>query len=201
LAQARLVRGDATRALPELDQLIEAFPPPRLRRPPTDEAGRERLTHTLEVAAHAARVKGRWLLRAREDGKAALAHFGAMSDRFSGTPHRGHFLYWKATSLVHLSRRQEALEVLAGWRAEAERPLDALRLMAEFMVHHRFEGALEVCRELVAQAPDAPASYLMSRALMSNDELEAARAAARNAVERAPSIALYRNHLARLGAR
>lgn len=200
-AQARLVRGDTVKAMRELDTLIGAFPPPRLRRPPRDAAGRERVERTLQVAAHAARVKGRWLLRAREDGEAALRHFGAMADRFAGTAHRAHFLYWKATSLVHLGRRQEAVHVLERWRGETDGPLEALRLQAEFMVHHRYEGALEVCRALVQQAPDASAYYLLSRAFASNDELEAARAAATSAAELAPTIALYRNHLARLGAR
>lgn len=174
LAQARLLSGDA-RALEALDRLIAEAP--------------------LDLAAQAGRVKGRYFLRAREDGPRALAHFEAMVKRFTGTPHEGHFIYWRANAQHHLGDTAVALAGFAAWRARPGQAATATAYQADFMVHHAFAGAVAVARENLALSPGAEAHFLLSKALAQAGEAVAARAEAEKACALEPTVALYRNHL------
>lgn len=118
-AQARLVRGDEARAMALLDEVVAR----------SDEPG------ALEASAHAARVKGRWLLRVNEDGAGALAHFSAMSKRFAGTRHEGAMVYWEATSWHALGDDGRALGLLDAWVDRAASRDDALAARADFVSH------------------------------------------------------------------
>lgn len=173
-AQARLLAGD-DKALDALEQLIEKAP--------------------TDVAAQAGRVKGRYFLRAREDGVRALAHFEAMVKRFAGTPHEGHFIYWRANAQHHLGHTAAALEGLRAWRARPGQEATATAYQADFMVHHGLPGAVELTRENLALSPGAEAHFLHSKALILAGEPLAARAEAEKACALEPSVALYRNHL------
>jgi Flp pilus assembly protein TadD len=194
LAQARLVRGDTGAALKVLDKLIAAVPLPAKRKPPKTDAQKQELELTTTAAAHAARIKGRWLLRVREEGAQALVHFAAMVERFAGTPHRASFIYWQANALEHLKRRDEAVALFVRWRQEPGESDKALAYQAEFMTHHGYPGAIEVARELLAKTPDASSHYLVSRSLQKAGDVAAAREHAATAVQLEPGTALYRNH-------
>lgn len=174
LAQARLLSGD-DRALDALDLLIEKAP--------------------LDIAAQAGRVKGRYYLRAREDGVRALAHFEAMVRRFAGTPHEGHFIYWRANAQHHLGQTAAALEGFGSWRARPGQEATATAYQADFMVHHALAGAVGLARENLALNPGAEAHFLFSRALDQAGEAAAARVQAEKACALEPGVALYRNHL------
>lgn len=178
LAQARLLAGDV-RAVEALDRLIAEAP--------------------LDVAAQAGRVKGRYFLRAREDGPRALAHFDAMVKRFTGTPHEGHFIYWRANAHHHLGDTPAALAGFAAWRARPGQASTATAYQADFMVHHALAGAVGVARENLALNPGAEAHFLLSKALAQAGEAAAARAEAERACAIEPGVALYRNHLRGLG--
>lgn len=181
LAQARLTSGD-TEALVTLDGLFEsAF-----------------TRGDLDLAAQAGRIKGRWFLRAREDGERARAHFETMARRFVGTRHRGHFLYWQANALIHLKRPDDALALLENWRVEAG-PL-AVAYQADFMVHHGLKGAVGAAREHHRLEPSAASHHLLSKALHQAGDHEPALEHARAAVALEPGVALYHNHLRALAA-
>ncbi len=194
LAQARLVRGDITAALKVLDKLIAGAPLPARRKPPKNDAQKQEFELTTTAAAYAARIKGRWLLRVREDGEKALVHFAAMAERFAGTPHRASFIYWQANALEHLKRRDEAVALFVRWRAEPGEGDNALAYQADFMVHHGYPGAIEVARELLGKTPSASSHYLVSRSLQRAGDLAAAREHAALAVGIEPETALYKNH-------
>ena len=174
LAQARLLSGDV-RALEALDGLIAKAP--------------------LDIAAQAGRVKGRYFLRAREDGPRALSHFEAMVSRFAGTPHEGHFIYWRANAQHHLGQTGAALDGFRRWRERPGQEATATAYQADFMVHHALDGAVAVARENLKSSPGAEAHFLLSKALFQAGELEAAREEARRACTLEPTVALYRNHL------
>lgn len=174
LAQARLLAGRSG-ALDSLDRLIADAP--------------------TDLAAQAARVKGRYFLRAREDAAMALAHFEAMVSRFAGTPHEGHFIYWQANALHHLGRTPEAIDCFVAWRARPGQSAVATAYQADFMVHHALAGAVAVTAENLALTPGAEAHHLRSKALAQAGDKAAARVEAEKACALEPKVALYANHL------
>ena len=139
------------------------------------------------------------MLRVREDGEPARAHFEAMVKRFAGTAHRGHFIYWQANALEHSKRRDEALALFRAWGAEAGQSTVALAYQADFMVHHAIPGAVEVARAHHTIEPSAESHYVLSKALVQAGEPAAAIEHARAAVAQAPTAALFANHLRDLG--
>jgi len=191
LAQARLVRarggpGEA-KALAALDRIITRSAEPA----------------TLDLAAHAARVKGRWLLRVKEDGPAAVAHFGAMLSRFAGTKHAGHFRYWTARAHHDMGRESTALGLFEAWAAEEPASKDPGEYQADFMVHlgYPIDRTEAVVRAALARAPEAAElHYLLARVLKKKGDLAGAREAILRAVALDPTAAMYTNYQRRLAS-
>lgn len=185
VAQAQLVRGDEATALSGLDAIIarsEVAPGP---------------------AAHAARVKGRWLLRVREDATRGRAHFEAMMARFASRPdHWRQFLYWAAAARHAQRDDARALALFAEWRKRQPDALAPLEDQADFMVFHTFAVSQSepVVRELLRRAPDAAnAYYLLAQVLRQKRDQTGARAAIARAVALEPGTAMYANYQRRLG--
>lgn len=204
VAQAQLVRGDEATALAALDAIIarsDVAPGP---------------------AAHAARVKGRWLLRVREDAPRGRAHFEAMMVRFAGRPDDWRqFLYWAAAACHAQKDDAGALALFASWRKSQPRgqpangpdgpartfalepeALAPLEDQADFMVFHTFAASESepVVRELLLRAPDgANGYYLLAQVLRQKRDLAGARAAIARAVALEPGAAMYANYQRRLG--
>jgi tetratricopeptide (TPR) repeat protein len=178
LAQAQIVRRDIDSAMPVIDRLL-GHP-------------------DLIVAARAARIKGRWLLRVREDGQAGLEHFAAMVERFRETPHEGHFVYWKAEAFEALKRPSDAVAVFVDWRARRGDTVEQAEAQAGFMVHHGYDldASLALIEGCLLRRPTAQAWYLKSRLLSRRADPEGALAAAREAVRLEPDNALFQNALA-----
>lgn len=195
LAQARLVRarfdragaaGEA-RALRALDAIIARSTDPR----------------SLDAAAHAARVKGRWLLRVREDGPAAVAHFEAMDQRFAGTPHAASFRYWTASAHHKMGAEGRALAIFEAWAAEVPDAKEPGELQADFMVHFGYapDRSEPVVRAALERAPgSAELHYLLARVLRKKGDHAGATTAIARAVELEPGAAMYTNYQRRLAA-
>lgn len=184
LAQARLGQGDEARAFAALDAIIA------------------RSATAPEAAAHAARVKGRWLLRVREDAARGLAHFLAMMQRFAGRPGDWRqFAYW--TALAHHAAHDDAaaLAIFEAWARAAPTAEGPLEDQADFMVLQGFAVAQSepVVRALVARQPGAASGhYLLARVLQQKADLAGARAAIAQAVALEADNAMYRNYQRRL---
>lgn len=207
LAQARLYRGDEAAAYTALDGLIEACPEPAgaYAALPADatakaQAAATKARATCDAAAHAGRIKGRWLLRVREDEQAAVVLFHELANRFAGTSHHAGFLYWEASALRDAGDKVKAVALLEAWVTDRGGSAEAVSLLADFVVQMDYPAAVSepIVRKLVALAPSGEAFYLLSRVLASQGDLEGARAAAARAVEADPQTALYQNHLKHL---
>ena len=185
LAQARLTRGSEEKALATLDTII----------------ARSGAAGTRDAAAHAARVKGRWLLRVKEDGAGAIVHFTAMLQRFAGTPHAAHFRYWAACAHHSIGADSTALGIFEAWAAEEPTSNAPLENEADFMVHFGFppEASEPVVRAALVRAPEsAELHYLLARVSRREGNLAAATEAIARAVVLEPATAIYTNYQRRL---
>lgn len=191
LAQARLVHGEEAAGLVALSKIIKA-----------DKSRRG------DDAAAAGRVKGRWLLRVREDGPAAIVHFKAMHERFRGGPHETAFIFWYGSALRAIGHRDAALALFDAWIARTPDTEDGKidrfnrRLgKAELMLQEGWPPAQTeaLVRELLVDAPDHPQlHYILARILQKRGDIVAARAAIAEAARLYPDSAMYQNLAAEL---
>lgn len=204
LAQARLFRGEDARGYAALDDVLSRCPDAQAAyaEPLAEASAKERKAAaqaraTCDAVAHAGRIRGRWLLRVREDERGAEALFHALVARFAGTPHHPGFLYWEASAMRDAGDRPGAVALLEAWVAAQADSDEAVALLADFVVQMGYPAEVSepIVRKLVARAPSGEAFYLLSRVLAGKGDLEGARLAASRAVEVDPQTALYQNHL------
>ena len=186
LAQAHLIHGQEALGLRELSAIIKA-----------DKS------KDGDFAFRAAGAKGRWLLRVKEDGPAAIVHYRAMFERFAGTPHEPPILYWYASALAKTGHGELGVALFDAWIARAPTSSDARQLKADFMVQSGYAPAETEAyvRSLVATSPEvAELHYFLSRLREKADDMAAARAEADEALRLEPGEAIYQNRAAQLSA-
>ena len=171
-AQGLLVRGD-----PRGEAMLREM----MRRP--DAHG-----------AAAARVLGRWLLRAKGRAKEAVALFEAALQRYRDLPDVSGFRYWAALARHRAGDRRGAIALFDAEIARDPKAFDARLEKADFMAHVGADAAATLAAVRAALALDATKAwphYLLAQVQLRLGVRPAAAAAIARARALEPGTAIF----------
>jgi thioredoxin-like negative regulator of GroEL len=178
-ARMKLVNGDIKTAKPILKKLFsyEGTDPKR-----------------KAMAARAARIWGRYLIRVKRNNKAGTIHFLAAMKRFRGHGSFIGMMYWAAMGLHLQGQKASALKLLTGWAKTPKDKRFSLLLKADFMVHYHYPpNQIEpLLQAAIKRTPKrAWLWYMLAKVHHRKGQKQAARASIKKAMTLQPNTGMY----------